>query len=109
MEYDADLADRIGALLDARSGVIEKKMFGGLAFIINGNMALAASRQGGLMVRCDPADSDDHIDAGAHPMIMRGKPMAGWLYVEPDELDNAENLRRWVSIGATYAASLPSK
>jgi hypothetical protein len=109
MAYDADLADRIGALLDDCSRVVEKKMFGGLAFIINGNLALAASRQGGLMVRCDPSDSDDHIDAGAHPMIMRGRPMTGWLYVEPDELANTENLRRWVSIGATYAASLRRK
>ena len=81
MTYDETLADRIREQLAERDDVTEKKMFGGLAFLIGGNMAIAASGQGGLMVRCDRADTDDHVAAGAEPMIMRGKPMNGWLRV----------------------------
>ena len=109
MAYDEELAGRIRSLLDKRDDVVETTMFGGLAFLINGNMAVAASGQGGLLVRCDPADSDDHIVAGADPMIMRGRPVTGWLRVGADLTRTAENVRRWASIGVTHAEALPAK
>src|SRR5687768_3674969 len=109
MTYDEDLAERIREQLAERDNVTEKKMFGGLAFLIGGNMAVAASGQGGLMVRCDRSDTDDHIDAGADPMIMRGKPMNGWLRVSDERVADDASLARWVRVGATMAASLPPK
>ena len=109
MTYDETLADRIREQLSERDDVTEKKMFGGLAFLIGGNMAVAASGQGGLMVRCDLADTDDHIVAGAEPMIMRGKPMSGWLRVCDERVADDAALARWVEVGATTAARLPAK
>jgi TfoX/Sxy family transcriptional regulator of competence genes len=109
MTYDETLADRIREQLAERDDVTEKKMFGGLAFLIGGNMAVAASGKGGLMVRCDRADTDDHIVAGAEPMIMRGKPMNGWLRVSDELVADDADLSSWVRVGATTAASLPAK
>lgn len=109
MGYDELLAERIRRLLADRDNVVEKTMFGGLAFLLGGNMAVAASGQGGLLVRCDPADSDDHIVAGAEPMIMRGRPMTGWLRVADDAVESAADLERWVRIGVSAAAVLPPK
>lgn len=109
MAYDEDLAARIRDLLKQRDDVAEKKMFGGLAFLVNGNMAVAASGQGGLMVRCNPAESDDHVVAGADPMTMRGRPMTGWLRVGAGRLRDTEDLRRWVDVGVAYSSSLPAK
>lgn len=109
MTYDETLADRIREQLAEHDDVTEKKMFGGLAFLIGGNMAVAASGQGGLMVRCHRADTDDHIVAGAEPMIMRGKPMSGWLRVSDERVAGDAGLARWVRVGATTAASLPTK
>jgi TfoX/Sxy family transcriptional regulator of competence genes len=108
MSYDETLAERIRTQLAERDDVTEKKMFGGLAFLIGGNMAVAASGQGGLMVRCDPASTDDHIVDGAEPMIMRGKPVTGWLRV-PDEQIDDDTLAHWVRVGAKAAVSLPAK
>ena len=109
MTYDETLAERIREQLAERDDVTEKKMFGGLAFLIGGNMTVAASGQGGLMVRCDRADTDDHIVDGAEPMIMRGKPMNGWLRVSDERVADDAALARWVQVGARAASSLPAK
>ena len=108
MSYDETLAERIRAELAGRDDVIEKTMFGGLAFLIDGHMAVAASGQGGIMVPCDPAATDDHVVDGAEPMIMRGKPMTGWLRV-PDEQIDDDALAHWVRVGTAAAATLPAK
>ena len=110
MAYDEDLAERIRRLLADRSGVAEKKMFGGLAFLIGGHMAVAASGQGGLMVRCDPEETDVLLEKkGAEPMVMRGRAMDGWLRVSEDAVRTRAELERWVKRGAAYAGSLPPK
>jgi TfoX/Sxy family transcriptional regulator of competence genes len=108
--YDEELATRIRALVGGEAGVSEKKMFGGLAFLVGGNMAVAASGQGGLLVRVDPAASDELVaTTGAELMEMRGRTMQGWLRVPTDELGTEEELSRWVERGTTFARSLPSK
>jgi len=110
MAYDEVLADRIRALLGDRGGLTEKKMFGGLAFLIGGNMAIAASGQGGILVRVDPEESDEFVaTTPAELMEMRGRSMAGWLRVDTAELPDDATLGEWVERGAGYAASLPSK
>ena len=110
MAYDEELAERIRELLTDESGVVEKKMFGGLAFLIGGNMAVAASGQGGLMVRCDPEQTDALLgEPGAAPMVMRGRAMDGWLRVDEDAVRTKSKLERWVARGASYARSLPPK
>lgn len=110
MAYDEELAERIRALVGAEAGVTEKRMFGGLAFLVDGHMSVAASGKGGLMVRVDPAESDGLIDASsAEPMIMRGRPMDGWLRVPSADLAADDTLERWVRIGVAYARSLPAK
>ena len=109
MAYDEELAERIRGLLPGVP-VTEKKMFGGLAFLVGGNMAVAASSKGGLMLRCDPADTARLVaEPGAGPFEMRGKEMDGWLRVTGDAVADDEALQRWVDVGTTYAASLPSK
>ena len=106
MAYDAELADRIQALVAGEEGVSEQKMFGGLAFLVHGNMAVAASGQGGILLRVDPADSAELVSStGAEEMVMRGRSMAGWLRVEP----TADELPGWVERGVAYARSLPPK
>ena len=110
MAYDEELADRIRALLGDRAGVTEKKMFGGLGFMIGGNMAVAASGQGGILVRVDPAQSDELVaTTTAEPMEMRGRQMAGWLRVDTADVADHAALGEWVERGATYAGSLPPK
>jgi TfoX/Sxy family transcriptional regulator of competence genes len=110
MAYDEDLADRIRALLGDRPGLTEKKMFGGLAFLVGGNMAIAASGQGGILVRVDPADSDELVaKTPAELMEMRGRQMAGWLRVETVDVATDDVLAAWVERGAGYAGSLPPK
>jgi TfoX/Sxy family transcriptional regulator of competence genes len=110
MAYDEELAERIRALLRDEAGVTERKMFGGLAFLIGGNMAVAASGQGGALVRVDPARSDRIVaTTSARPMEMRGREMQGWLRVAPEDLRSKRQLARWVTLGATYARSLPPK
>ena len=109
MAYDEELAERIRGLLPDIP-VTEKKMFGGLAFLVGGHMAVAASGKGGLMVRCDPADSDRLVgEAGASRMEMRGREMDGWLRVSSDAVDDDTALERWVGVGTSYAQSLPPK
>ena len=110
MAYDEDLAERIRELLDEERGVIEKKMFGGLAFLIGGNMAVAASGQGGVLVRVDPAQSQKLVSTTkARPMEMRGRQMQGWLRVESDDVRTKQQLKKWVKLGVSFARSLPAK
>ena len=110
MASDEDLADRIRALLEHEPGLTEKKMFGGLAFLIGGNMAVAASGQGGLLVRADPETSDDLLTtAGVHLMEMRGRQMQGWLHVDDESIRTKRQLQKWVRLGAGYARTLPPK
>jgi TfoX/Sxy family transcriptional regulator of competence genes len=108
--YDEDLADRIRELLSGEKGLEEKRMFGGLAFLINGNMAVAASGQGGLLVRVAPDDTDKLLD-GKHvsPMVMAGREARGWLRVTTDGVKTKRQLQTWVSRGAGYARTLKSK
>ena len=110
MAYDEELAERIRALLGDRPGLAEQKMFGGLAFLVGGNMAIAASGQGGILVRVDPAQSDDLVaTTSAEPMEMRGRSMAGWLHVDTAAVADDDALGEWVERGTAYAASLPPK
>jgi TfoX/Sxy family transcriptional regulator of competence genes len=107
--YDEDLAARIRALVAGQPDVTEQRMFGGLAFLVGGNMAVAASGQGGIMVRVDPAESGALVaETPATLFEMRGKAMAGWLRVAPEHLQDAE-LAQWVERGTAYAGSLPAK
>jgi TfoX/Sxy family transcriptional regulator of competence genes len=108
--YDEDLANRIRELLADEPAVTEKKMFGGLAFLVGGNMAVAASGQGGLMVRVDPAQTEALLaKPHAAPMVMRGREMAGWLRVAAEGARTKRQLEPWVKRGVGYARSLPAK
>ena len=110
MAYDEDLADRIRELVGRERGLTEKKMFGGLAFLVRGNMAVAASGQGGILVRVDPEQSDKLVNTTkAEPMVMRGRSMQGWLRVSPEHVREKRQLAKWVERGTTYARSLPAK
>ena len=110
MAYDEDLADRIRELLTGEAGVAEKKMFGGLAFLIGGNMAVGVSGQGGILLRVDPDRSDELVaTTNASFMEMRGREMRGWLRVDPDDVRTKRQLAKWVGLGAAYARSLPPK
>ncbi len=108
MAYDEELADRIRALLSEQREVTEKKMFGGLAFLIGGRLAIAASGQGGALVRVDPTRSDRLVETTpAEVAVMRGRPMKGWLRVGSDNLRTRRQLEKWVKLGLSSAASLP--
>jgi TfoX/Sxy family transcriptional regulator of competence genes len=108
--YDEDLAGRIRELVAGEAGLAEKKMFGGLAFLIDGNMAVAASGQGGVLVRVDPAQSDTLVaTTTARLMEMRGRSMQGWLRVDAEDVASEPRLRKWIELGTTYARSLPAK
>jgi TfoX/Sxy family transcriptional regulator of competence genes len=110
MAYDEDLADRIRELVARERAVSEKKMFGGLAFLIAGNMAVAASGQGGLLVRVDPRRVERLVaTTNARPMEMRGREMAGWLRVDSRDVRTKRQLSKWVSLGTKFARSLPTK
>jgi TfoX/Sxy family transcriptional regulator of competence genes len=110
MAYDEDLADRIRELVAGESGLAEQRMFGGLAFLIGGNMAVAASGHGGLLVRVDPARSEELVAAtNARLMEMGGRRMRGWLRVDPEDARSQRQLAGWVELGTTYARSLPAK
>jgi TfoX/Sxy family transcriptional regulator of competence genes len=108
--YDEDLAERIRELLATDHDVAEKKMFGGLAFLIGGNMAVSASGQGGLLLRCDPEETDALV---GRPHVgrfeMRGRQMDGWLRVDAEAVETRDDLERWVAVGVDYARSLPAK
>jgi TfoX/Sxy family transcriptional regulator of competence genes len=110
MAYDEDLANRIRELIATDPDVNEKRMFGGLAFLVRGHMAVAASGQGGLMVRVEPAEtaallSKPHVQ----PFEMRGREMQGWLRVDDEGVRTKRQLEPWVRRGMDYARSLPPK
>ncbi len=108
--YDADLAARIRELLADERGVTEQRMFGGLAFLVDGNMAVAASGQGGILVRVDPVACDRLLaTTPAQPMEMRGRAMRGWLRIGEADVRTKRHLASWVKRGVTYARSLPAK
>jgi TfoX/Sxy family transcriptional regulator of competence genes len=108
--YDEELAERIRALIGDEPDLTEQKMFGGLAFLIGGNMAIGASGQGGILVRVDPARSDElTASTSARLMEMRGREMRGWLRVDAEDVRGDDELARWVELGRTYARSLPAK
>jgi len=110
MAYDEDLADRLREALQDESGVAEKRMFGGLAFLVNGNMAVAASGQGGLMLRVEPGATEGFLDQpGVRRMEMRGREMDGWLRIDSAAVEQDDELRRWVGVGVDYASTLPPK
>jgi TfoX/Sxy family transcriptional regulator of competence genes len=110
MAYDEDLANRIRELMAGEPGVTEKKMFGGLAFLVGGNMSVAASGQGGLMVRCDPEETDALVSKPhARRFEMRGREMQGWLRVDDEGVHTKRQLEPWVRRGVAYARSLPAK
>jgi TfoX/Sxy family transcriptional regulator of competence genes len=110
MPYDEALAERIRAQLADADDVTEQRMFGGLAFLIGGYMAVAASGQGGLMLRCDPDDTKALVaEPHVQPFVMRGREMSGWLRVDADGVQTEPELQRWVERGVTYARSLPPK
>jgi hypothetical protein len=110
MAYDEVLAERIRDLVEGEPGLTERKMFGGLAFLIGGNMAVAASGQGGVLVRVDPAASAALVaTTNADLMEMRGRQMPGWLRVHPEGVRTGPELARWVELGTSYARSLPAK
>lgn len=110
MAYDEVLAERIRELLATTAAIDEKRMFGGLAFLVRGNMAVCAARGGGLMVRV-PADETAELLTGVHvePMVMAGKETRGWIRVGPAGLTRTSQLRSWVNRGVEHAASLPPK
>jgi TfoX/Sxy family transcriptional regulator of competence genes len=110
MAYDEDLANRIREVLAQEPEVTEMKMFGGLAFLVGGHMAVAASGQGGLMVHVDPAQGDTLVaSTSAQPVEMRGRSMNGWLRVDAHDLGTESQLAHWVELGTGYARSLPPK
>jgi len=110
MAYDEELANRIREAVQGERGLTEKRMFGGLAFLINGNMAVSASSKGGLLLRVDPAQTDSLVE---EPHVgrfeMRGREMDGWLRVDVEAVTTDAELRGWVRHGVDYARSLPAK
>ena len=110
MAYDEDLANRIRELISGEADVAEQQMFGGLAFLIGGHMSVAVSGQGGLLLRCDPAETEALLrKPHAGPFEMRGRAMKGWLRVTPEGVQTKRQLERWVARGVAYARSLPPK
>ena len=110
MAYDHELANRIREVVQGEHGLTEKSMFGGLAFLIGGNMAVSASGQGGMLLRIDPAKTDSLVsEPHVRRFEMRGREMDGWLRVDPEALEPDDELSRWVDIGLAYARSLPAK
>ena len=110
MAYDLELAARIRRALASREGIEEKTMFGGLSFLVGGNMAVGASGQGGMLLRADPAKSDELTShPGVERAVMQGRVMDGWLRVADEAIATDEDLDRWVRAGVDYAASLPPK
>src|SRR5258708_7608070 len=110
MAYDERLAERLRAIVAQESGLSEMRMFGGLAFLIGGNLAVSASGQGGLLLRVDPTQTDELVSRPhAARFVMRGRAMDGWLRVDPAGLQSKRDLERWVKLGVAYAKSLPPK
>ena len=110
MAHDEDLADRLRALLAGERGITEKRMFGGQAFLLGGHLLVAASGKGGLLARIDPDDAEAALARpGAAPMVMRGRPLVGWLRVEPDAVRTKRDLSAWVKRSLSFVRGLPPK
>lgn len=110
MAYDVDVADRLREILAAEPGVTEQKMFGGLAFMVAGHMAVAASGQGGILLRADPDDAQGLLaDPLASPFVMGKREKTGWLRVDLDADTSDGEFERWVRVGVDYVRSLPPK
>jgi hypothetical protein len=110
MAYDMEIAERLRDALSGEAGLSEKRMFGGLAFLINGNMAVSASGRGDVLLRCNPSSSDTLTAAtGVERAVMQGREMDGWLRVAPSVIATEEALEQWVGVGLAYAKSLPAK
>jgi TfoX/Sxy family transcriptional regulator of competence genes len=110
MAYDEDLANRLRELLADEDAVTEKKMFGGLAFLVRGNMAVSASRNGGLLARIDPADTQAAL-ARPHVALMEmgGRTMDGWVTVAPEGVKTKRQLGAWVTRSLAFVRTLPAK
>jgi TfoX N-terminal domain len=110
MTFDEDLANRVRELISGEPGLTEQRMFGGLAFLIAGNMSVAASGQGGLMVRVEPEETEALLGKPhTRPFEMRGREMKGWLRVDAEGVRTKRQLEPWVKRGVAYARSLPPK
>lgn len=110
MAYDEELADRIREIVQDVPGLTEKPMFGGLAFLVDGNMSVSASAQGGLLLRVDPTETEALVDdPHVSRAVMQGRAMDGWLRVDDEAIAADTSLRRWVELGVAYATSLPPK
>ena len=110
MAYDEDLADRLRVALSGEDGVTDRRMFGGLAFMVNGNLAVSAIGQGGLLLRVDPAQTESIVEEdGVTRFRMRDREMNGWVHVDPTAVASDHQLERWVEVGIAHARSLPSK
>ena len=110
MSFDQDLAERLRECLAVETGLSERRMFGGLAFLINGNMAVAASGQGGLMLRVDPEQNEELVSRPhARPFVMQDREIAGWLRIDDEGVQTDQDLERWVALGTAYARALPPK
>lgn len=110
MAYDEQLAERLREVLAGETGLSEKRMFGGLAFLLDGHMAVAASGHGGLLLRCDPARSERLVtEQHVQRMVMRGREMDGWLRVDAPAIGTDAQLRTWVAEGVGYVRALPPK
>ena len=110
MVYDEELANRVREHIEHEQGLTEKRMFGGLAFMIDGHMAVSASSKGGLLLRVDPVATDSLVrEPHVGRFVMRGREMDGWLRVDPEAFNTDEELAEWIRIGVSYARSLPAK
>jgi TfoX/Sxy family transcriptional regulator of competence genes len=110
MVYDEELAGLVRELVEGEPGLSERRMFGGLAFLINGNLAVSASGRGGLLLRVDPAQTETLVrDPAAHRFEMRGRELNGWLQIDAGTLSDERELADWVARGVAYARSLPPK
>jgi TfoX/Sxy family transcriptional regulator of competence genes len=111
MAYDEAFANRVRAAVARKTATVEeKRMFGGIALMLGGNMAVVIRGKGGLMVRVDPEEAEKFADeAGAEATEMRGRPMRGWITVTPEACAKDADLRRWVQRGVTYTQTLPTK
>jgi hypothetical protein len=110
MAYDEALADRIREVVREEPGRAEKRMFGGLAFLVEGHLAVSASGHGGLLLRVDPARTDSLVDPPAvDRFVMRGRAMDGWLRVDTAVVADDDVLREWVGLGVAHVRSLPPK
>jgi hypothetical protein len=109
MTYDVELAERVRAVLAAEPALTEKRMFGGLAFLVRGHLAVSASSQGGLLLRVDPSDAGSLLGPAVTRFVMRGRELDGWLHVHPPAIETEAALRSYVARGLAYARSLPPK